>query len=216
MTGFGRFLRNEKPEAVIHPKLRFWKSMKDRGVTLVCELVRERDGLSFGPARLYVHFLDAQRKDLQSPDEVEWDAGLNDALLEIGVRAASDENEINRFGLTLRDRFEDPEGRFGEGYFNAVLLEYIRQSPFGSESAVIEKLADITANQPSRCGSSYAECRDAIETVLVHCGNDLMNLYDKDERRCSQILTGALAKYLDERFSITNRKLLGWGKPRRG
>jgi hypothetical protein len=42
--------------------------MRERGARLVCELIRERDVLSFGPARLYISFLDEHDNDMQRPD----------------------------------------------------------------------------------------------------------------------------------------------------
>lgn len=213
MPGFDRYFRTE-PEAATHPKVRFWQKMQKEGARLVCELVRERDGLSFGPARLYVRFLDARGEDRQSPDEVEWDPRLNDALLGMGVQAATDDNEIKRFGLVLRDRLEDPEGRFGDGYYNAVLIEHIQDSPFAEDPRVREKLEDVTSYRASRDSRAYDECHEAIEAVLVRCARELMALYG-DEARAARILVGALAEYLDERFSITNRQLLGWGRSQR-
>lgn len=209
MPTFDRYFRSQ-PEAAKNPKVRFWQSMQKKGARLQCELVRERDGLSFGPARLYVSFLDAQGEDMQTPDEVDWDSRLNDELLRIGVRAASDENEIKRFGLVLRDRLEEPEERFGDGFFNAVLIEYIDESPFAEEPAISEKRRLIQSYRAHREGRSFAECNDAIEAIVVSCARELMELYG-DQRRAERILASALAEYLDERFSITNRQILGLG-----
>lgn len=218
MTGFDRYFKSE-PEAARHPKVRFWSQLKNQGAKLVCELHRERNGLSFGPSRLYVSFLNARGVDIQTPDEVDWDSRLNDELLEMGVPAVSDENEIKRFGLVLRDRLEEPEERFGDGFFNSVLIEYLDQSPFADEPAVMEKRKLIHEYRASRDGRSFTDCSEAIEAIVVRCARELMALYKNDQPRATRILAHALASYLDERFSITNSQLLGFassnGKHRR-
>lgn len=208
MPGFEQYF-DSAPEAATHPKVRFWQAMQAKVARLVCELVRDRDGLSFGPARLYVHFLDEHDEDVQSPDEVDWDARLNDELLRLRVRAMTPENEVKRFGLVLRDRLEDPEERFGDGYFNAVLIEYIEESPFAEEPSIQEKRRFIRADRASRDGRAFDECSAAIEAVLVRCARDLTTL-GYDRKQAVDILSSALAEYLDERFSITSRQLLGF------
>lgn len=215
MPEFKRYFTSA-PEAALHPKVRFWQSMQRNGARLVCEVIRERDFLSFGPASLAISFLDAAGTDLQSPDEIEWDSRLNDELLRLGVRAVSPENEIRRFGLVLRDRLAEPEERFGDGYFNAVLIEYLEGSPFAALPMIAEKLASISTYRASRDGRAYEECSDAIEAVFVRCARDLTAL-DYEQADAIDILSAALATYLDERFSITTRKLLGFDDaPRAG
>jgi hypothetical protein len=208
MSGFEHYFHS-KPETATHPKVRFWKRMQQDGTRLVCELLRERDGLSFGPARLYIRFLDPNGRDRHTPDEVDWDARLNDELLRMRVKASDEESEIKRFGLTLRDRLEQPEERFGDGYFNAVLIEYIDKSPFAHEPLIREKRRFITAYRASRDGRAFTECWEALDSVIVRCAQDLTAL-DYEQGEAVRILSGALAAYLDERFSITNRRLLGF------
>lgn len=207
MPGFEQYFES-KPDAPMHPKVRFWQSKQDQGARLVCELLRERDALSFGPASLFVSFLDEQGNDMQSPDEVDWDPRLNDALLELKVRAVTPENEAKRFGLVLRERFAEPEERFGDGFFNAVLIEYIDGSPFAKEPPISEKRPFIHAHRASRDGSSFEACWNEINGIIVLCAHDLTAL-DYELHQAVPILSGALAEYLDERFSITSRRRLG-------
>jgi hypothetical protein len=208
MPGFDQYFES-KPNAPMHPKVRFWQQrMQDTGTRPVCELIRERDVLSFGPAMLYISFLDEHGNDVQSPDEIAWDSRLNDELLRLKVRAVTPKNESKRFGLVLRDRLAEPEERFGDGYFNAVLIQYIDESPFAQEPPIREKRPFIHAYQASRDGSSFEACRTEIEAIIVQCAHDLKAL-DYKQHQAVPILSGALAEYLDERFSITSRQHLG-------
>jgi hypothetical protein len=208
MAGFDPYFAS-KPDAPMHPKVRFWQDKREKGARLVCELIRERDALSFGPASLYISFLDKHGEDMYSLDEVAWDSRLNDELLRLKVRAVTPKNESKRFGLVLRDRLAEPEERFGDGYFNAVLIQYIDESPFAQEPPLREKRPFIHAYQASRDGSSFNACRTEIEAIIVQCAHDLTAL-DYTQHQAVPILSRALAEYLDERFSITSRQRLGF------
>lgn len=49
-----------------------------------------------------------------------------------------------------------------------------------------------------------------IEWRLQKCGSDLTQKLRYSREEAETILAGAIAYYLDERFSITNRELLGF------
>src|SRR5947209_3576456 len=114
-------------DAVSHPKLRFWKDRKTQaGVSDVrCEVRRRRDVLGYEPAKLYVHFYGPGNEELLC-DEVDWDDELNTGLIELEVKAIDEENEGQRFSLGLRAALRPAERRFGDGFFNAVLVEWVR------------------------------------------------------------------------------------------
>lgn len=210
MAGFEHYFQNEKLEAARHPKVRYWEQKRRDGARLQCELIRKRQGLSFDPAELYVHFLDSEGRDLQSPDCIDWDPRLNDALLDMKVPALSLENEALRFTLVLLDRLQEPEGHFGDGFYNAVLIEYIDSSPFASAPSVAEKRRHISTYAPHKEGRAYGDCWDAIDAVMVGCAREI-NALHSTLTDAEAVLVGALADYLDERFNITNRRLLGLG-----
>lgn len=210
MSGFDRYFQSQQ-EPSKHPKVRHWERViREKHARLVCEIIREREGLSFGPTRIYVLFLDQMgRSEVDRPDEVDWDARLNDELLRLKAKALNEKNEILRFGLVLRDRLEQPEDLVGDGFFNAVLLEFIDESPFAKEQEVQEKRQLITSYRASHDGRSFRDCWDAIEAIFIDCARDLIALgYKRYE--AERILSRALAEYLDERFSLTNRQLLGF------
>lgn len=208
MAGFDELFQGSPKEAK-NPKVRYWQERQDSGTQLKCQLVRERDGLSFGPTLLYVLFLEQNGTQKQSPDEIAWDPRINDELISMKVRAATEENESRRFALVLRDRFEEPEERFGDGFFNSVLIDYIDHSPFADLPAIQKKRAVISEYQPYKEGSSYRDCKATLHAVLVRTARELLDLYNEQDR-AEKILANALADYLDERFSITNRELLGF------
>ena len=59
-----------------HPKIRPWTLLLRSALgSATCEVVRRREGLSFQPARIYVHFSPERTEDEQ------WDAALNDFLI---------------------------------------------------------------------------------------------------------------------------------------
>ena len=58
-------------------------------------------------------------------ETVPWDDELNDGLIRLKVRAVSTEQEAERFALGLRAALRKVEREFGDGYFNAVLVDLI-------------------------------------------------------------------------------------------
>ena len=210
MTTMDDFFKGAAPAWEAHPMLRHWREMKDRsdigGVKF--ELYRPRDGLTFRPAQIYVTFT---RKDgvPLSPEKEDWDDVLNEGLLKLHVPAASKENESERFALGLRAALEPIDGRFGEGHFNAVLLKVIQSSPFARNPAVARVLAEIDRGASVLDGAS-SDCSEMILNALRGRAQELVGDLGYPEADAQEILASAIAKYLDERFSVTNRKLLGW------
>ncbi|QTA91835.1 hypothetical protein [Desulfonema magnum] len=51
---------------------------------------------------------------------------------------------------------------------------------------------------------------EMIEWRLQKCGSDLTQKLNYTREEAETVLAGAIAYYLDERFSITNRELLGF------
>jgi hypothetical protein len=186
-----------------HPKIRSWTTLllKSSGRP-TCEVLRRREGLSFQPAKIYVHF---------SPDRTEeeqWDTALNAFLINEKVRAVNTDNEELRFALMLRELLKRPESRFGDGFYNAVLLTVV-EDLFGEDSRIREKLALLGKGNPHKQGASYQDCAEMIHAALAICAKELSEALEYDRPTAETILAGAVDKYLDERFSFTNRKLLG-------
>ena len=66
-----------------HPKLRFWKGLTDspRVEKVRFELRRERDGLTFRPAKMLIHFWGSDGNDVRCDSE-DWDGELNRSLID--------------------------------------------------------------------------------------------------------------------------------------
>ncbi len=191
-----------------HPKLRFWGPLiADDSVKMQCEIYRKREGLNFSSPKIYVHYARSTGEPPQT-DQDDWDDVLNLYLIENGIQSVSEENESIRFYLMLQKMLLRPETRFGEGYFNAILLMTV-QNGFGEIPKIKELLAKIGEYRPL-VGKVYHEAVEMIESAIRQCAELLVKKLKYSRPAAEQILSDALAGYLDERFSITNLRLLGW------
>ncbi len=191
-----------------HEPLIVQRWRKQNLVVKDCKFARERDGLAFRPARLMIRVAGATPSGAnRSHDIVLWDSELNDWLLRNGTRAADPLNEGERFGYMMRQRFDMVEQQFGDGFFNSVLIHFLRSDEDLKDSCA-NFLAAVSAPQPS-AGETAIECRERIEGILAACGAELVEDLKYDEQAARRIFTDALNYFLDDRFNITNSKLLG-------
>jgi hypothetical protein len=197
-----------------HPSLRRWEYKLGRpGVERVlCQLHRPKNGLSYESAVLHVYFFDKNARYAEAPDQESWDAELNEWLLLRGARSTSKDNEAERFGFVLSDRLGKAEARFDEGYFNAVLRVYLPRTELGGLPEVAEKLKCIRDNKP-QMRADCMECQEMMDEAFGSVGGDLTERLHYKDDDATEILGGAVAYYLDERFNISNRAaLFGWLK----
>ena len=77
-------------ERELHPKVLYWRDVRDRdGVAKTeLELRRPHDLLGFKPAELYITFFDSAGKRI-SCDHAAWDIGLREDLVLSGFGAKS-------------------------------------------------------------------------------------------------------------------------------
>lgn len=193
-----------------HPRIRAWEAYRRRPEVdhLVVELRREREGLTFLPARLFVDFC---QKDgsVVNQDAVRWEAELDEWLIDAQKARARDvANETLRFSLLLKARLRAASLRHGDGYFNSVLVSGLREGPFRAHAKAAEVLRLIRVSEP--VGGGRDECQEAIDAELSWAAQKLLKLYDGDRALAEDLLGGAIALYLDERFSVTSRKALGF------
>lgn len=196
------------PTKYDHPKLRSWLSYKNSPDTVECrvEFRREREGLSFRPARLY---LEAARKDGTTfSDREPWDEELNQALVAHGFKARDAANEVERFGFMLEAQLQRVVNRFNDGFFNAVLVKFLQDYKYDDAPSIQSKIAKLREYKPHQ-GDSADDCAERIKNVLSKCAIELKQL-GYDITTAKDILNQAIAYYLDDRFSITNRQQLGW------
>lgn len=173
--------------------------------TVHVELYRPKDTLGFKPAKLYLHLPSSS-----VPSEYAWDGELDDALILRGVKAINPDNEMSRFSLALGRLFKKVETRYGEGFFNAVLVIVVKEMGFANERAVAEVLNDIHCGTPYDRGRGLQDCKDAITRVIEQRAKDLSQRLAYPVDKAEEILVGATAAYLDERFSVTDGRNFGW------
>ncbi len=193
-----------------HPKLGVWRQQdakaKEGGHEVRVKLYRPPDLLGYKSAKLYLEVTDKKGIVVWS-DQDDWDASLDQGLLNLGIRSVSPENEGERFNLLLEAAFTQFEDRYGDAAFNAVFVDYLKE--ITDSARLQEMLAYSTALSPNKDLPAYAGCREGIANSIRNRARELhLKLhYSVDET--DNILTSALLRNLDERFSVTNRKRMG-------
>lgn len=195
------------PEAPEHPRIRAWSSFKSNAQRVALDVRRPREGLAFGQPRMYVTF-HAADGSIDRVDEAAWELELDDWLLTQHIQARDHTNETLRFALRLKAVLRPIAIRFGDGYFNSVLVHQLRRD-FGG----LEPLAEIIAaiHEYEAAGGSKHDCEELIDFQITVAAQALMSLYGNDRPVAERILVAALAQYLDERFHVTERRQLGFG-----
>jgi hypothetical protein len=211
MTRLDDFFR-ASPDAFRHPRLRNWRARLDRpGTTAVLEVFRPEAGLGRAPAEMNVEFTEPGNPP--HLETVQWDDELNAGLIQLHVRAVSQEQEAERFALGLRTAMRKAERQFGDGYFNSVLIDLLKDSDLAADPRIAEVLKYAAAIPPSRDGRGaheYRLCRELIAEAISRRAQELTGPLNYSEGEAKPILVAALARYLDDRFSISARRRLGW------
>jgi len=179
------------------------------GVTGECFFERKRTGLVFQPARLTLLIKERGTfvGELPSP----WDSELNDWTIERGLRAATLQNEGERFGLTFNDRLYPIALRYGDGFFNAVLIQHLMREGFSDVAPTNRKLERIRENRPMS-GEPASDCALLIESAIQTIAGNLLRGLTYSRAEAQAVLADGMAYYLDERFNITNAELLGFSR----
>ena len=205
MASLDELFESGRPEAP-PPEARRWELLS-HGRPMVCEFLRRREGLSWDPARLQVSIPDAAAPIIELP--VPWELRLDDWLIAHHAKAPSGKNESERFGFRLDALLEPIEQRYGGGFFNAVLLMYLNEK-FAKQPSVREKL-DAIHSYPPGDGESASACWQQIEEALATTARTLTGPLGYERPEAESILSDAIGYYLDDRFNISTRKLLGFG-----
>ena len=189
-----------------HPDLpyavRAWLRRIREGARAKVEVVRKRNGISYRATRLRIIF---DEKDVQQD---EWDPHVSEVLAAEKVAAVDEANEALRLALMLADWFQHPAQRFGDDYFNCVLVEYLKEGPLRGVKDVQDILRHVHENAPYKEGSAYADCRNEVQAVLQR-GAQVLTSIGYDRTTAERILVRALVQFLDDRFGVTNRRMLG-------
>jgi hypothetical protein len=208
MTRLDDFFHGQT-DSLAHPRLRNWKARLDReGTTATLEVVRPEAVLGQSRPEMNLQFTEGM--NLLPIETVPWDDDLNAGLIQLHVRAVSPEQESERFALGLRAAMRKAEREFGDGYFNAVLVDLLRDSDLTSYPKIAEVLKHAVASSPAREGRSYRPCREMITDAIRGRAQELTGPLKYPQEEAKHILVAALARYLDERFSVSARRRLGW------
>ncbi len=213
MPDLDSYFKTDKTERDSHPLIRLLDVQRGKPEfdTAKVQIIRPRAALGFEPAQLSLHFFDKQGQMYDYKTE-SWDAELNDTLLEREICAIDESNEIQRFGLGLAAALQYPENRYGDGFFNAVLMLVVERSPFAEMAPVREVSKYIFTNKPYEGGHSADDCGAMIQAALQDRWRELRTQLGYDKVEAERILAEALAYYLDERFGVTDGRRLGWLK----
>jgi hypothetical protein len=196
-------------DSLTHPRLRTWKARLDRaGTTATLEVFRPEAVLGQSRPEMNVQFKEGG--NLLPLETVPWDDDLNAGLIQLRVRAISPDQEATRFALGLRAAMRKAEREFGDGYFNAVLIALVKESDLISNPKIAEVLKHTVASLPSRDGKGYKLCHDMITNAIRGRAQELTGPLNYSQAEAKPILLDALERYLDERFSVSTRRRLGW------
>lgn len=199
---------NSEQISVEHPLLQYIDDNAFQREDIRIEVNRPMEVLGYPSAQLIVH-LTRNGTDLP-PQEYSWDDDLNIALIDRGYRAPTIEKEKVRFALAIRARLRKVASRFGDGYFNGVIVKFVKDGPLSEFDDVRGVLAGISVNLAEESGRSFGYCRDMIRQVLHDRATELTRKLQYDRDTAEVILAGAVAVYLDERFTVSMRQRLGW------
>jgi hypothetical protein len=191
-----------------HPRLKDWaERIQQTGEKPTLEVSRPTAGFGAGQPEMCLQFTD--KGVPQSGEILAWDDDLNAGLIELGVRAIDEANEAERFALGLRAALRKAGREFGDGYFNAVLYDLVTESGLSRDPEIAEVIKHANALSPERNGKSYPYCRDMIAFAIAGRRHELEASLHYPAAEARQILVHALARYLDERFSVSSRRRLG-------
>ena len=168
-------------------------------------------GLGVGPARIAVIGRRHDGTTPAPPSYVEWELELHDGLVRLGARAVDPQVEALRYGLVFRERFKPIERRYGDGYFNTVLLQVLAETGLAQESPIADVLASVHRGGQVHPSEHARDCALRIRTTLQRVSIELVSAlsYSKDEALA--VVAAARASFLDQRFSVSARRAMGWG-----
>lgn len=203
MPAIDTFFENHDEKT--HPLLRSINEGMKNGVKYHLDLHVEDPVVGLGRVTVFIH---VASKPEMPPTEYTWSAELNAGLIDLGIRAVDKKKESVRFAMALRDAMKEAEKRHGNGFFNSVLVDLLTDQGFKNDGQLSKMLKAAVVHPASR-SASYELCRDSIAMAIRERAAALTNKLKYKQDEAKVILTQSLAKYLDDRFSITARKHMG-------
>lgn len=199
-------------DTALPPIVRYCKGRMKDGDQIQAQIFPPRTGFGTSRTELFILLWPKDSEpDLDNKHDlkqVEWDDGINLGLVDLGIRAVDLDQEARRFSLMIRGALRIAGRRYGDGYSNAVMVKLIDDSDLAKAGEVAEVRQHVSSNPPEWTRSHEA-CRELIADGI---GGRAVELRDKLKYKPEEVravMTKALATYLDERFSVSNRRLIG-------
>lgn len=191
-----------------HPVVQ-WLSDRLAASDEIC-VAPEFDDSSLGPSIVGLFVLRKENGQEQTPQFFAWDDDLNTAMIKLGIKARTVDEEGERFARGIRSALHKVERRYGDGYMNAVLVDFLEESNFGKSGELGAVLSVIHSNQADRNTKSYQQCRELIASEIGGRAKELRDQLKYSPDQLESVMNKALARYLDRRFSISSLRRLGW------
>jgi len=192
-----------------NPVLREWEALSWENDRREPRLRVERVENAFGPAEVTLVLTYTDRDGTAQEESHEWEYELNQWLVDKSVCAVDESNEKLRFAHSLRTPLQAPMTKVGDGFFNSVLVELVADAGQPNHPELADVLRHIRVPKPAQDGKGYLACRQWILITTERMMYDLQNHLKYTPERAASILVGALAIYLDHRFSVSHRRRLG-------
>jgi len=187
-----------------HPWLREWRRRLQRPESRAeLELSRAETWLGLPRAELTIRY--TENGSPPAEEVIPWDDTLNEGLVRLHVRAVTTDQEAFRFSLGLRAAFRGAANEHGDGYFNHALRVFLEESDLAACPEIAGALMDLPPRHPT-AATNAGPVREMIADAISGRAHELTGQLGYPEPDAKRILVAALARYLDDRFSITCRR----------
>ncbi len=200
-------LFRQKPDALSHPRLRRWRAFLERP-DAKAELEVFRPVVPIGQASTELTLRLSENGGPPAEVEFLWDEVLNDGLVKLGVRAADAGQEALRFANMLREACNLASRQYGDGYLNHALRSFLEGSDLAQYPAIASVLEGMHPNHLPE-DERIAELRDMVADAVSGRAHELVENLRYTEDEAKAILVAAIARYIDDRFSISYRRQRG-------
>ena len=199
-----------KPAEMLDPRLRNWKQrLESPNMSATLEVFRRDNGLGQFEAEIHLQFV--KDGELQPLESMAWDDELNSGLIQLSICAVNPENEAERFALGIRSAMRKLERRFGDGFLSSVLVEFLQNDlGLSGDSRISDIIAHSATVRLSRSGHSYDDCKEMIDFILRERASELTERLKYAPNIAKDILVSAIVQFLDDRFTVSFRRRLGW------
>lgn len=204
MVSLNDIIKDAKP--AVHPLVSDWKRRLAAGPATL-EIYQQVKGIGATKTDIILQFTEHGHA---LPKEVfAWDEDLNAGLISLAIKAVDAEQEAQRFALALRGHMRKIEREFGDGYFSAVFVEFLRGMDVATDPVLSSVLSHTRHVVPPHPSKSENYCREKIASEIRNRYVELTDDLKYTEAVAQKILVKMLALYLDDRFSVSSRRRMG-------